>query len=360
VRKTKFTNKFMKRMSKKVGQSPGTPIHMGERKTQTLTLNLIRYNKDTREEKSAADLAEDPRDKDFKGVSWYNICGIHDVEKIEKISRHFNLHPLIMEDILNTFHRPKFEDLENYLFIVLKMLYYDKNENEVKSEHVSLILGADYVVTFQEQEGDVFDPVRERIRTNQGRLRKLGADYLLYTLMDAVVDNYFLVLETLGEELELLEDRLLEDPTPAVLQAVHKLKREMIFLRKAVWPLREVIGGLQKSESTLMENTTAVYLRDIYDHTIQIIETAETYRDMVAGLQDLYLSSMSNRMNEIMKMLTLIATIFIPLTFIAGVYGMNFKFMPELKWRLGYFFVWGLMLAVGLVMLAYFKRKKWL
>jgi magnesium transporter len=352
--------RFLEKVAKKVAQPPGTLIHMGEKKTETVTLSLTRYNKDIHEEKKMESPCECLAEKNFKGVCWVNVCGIHDPAIIEQIGNNFGLHSLVMEDILNTFQRPKYESLENYLFIVLKMLYYDKTDKEVLSKHVSFILGPNAVITFQEREEDVFDPVRERIRKSKGRIRKMGADYLLYALVDAIVDNYFLVMETLGEEIEMLEDRLLEKPEPGTLQTVHNLKRELIFLRKAVWPLREVINGLLKDESKLVKKTTGIYLGDVYDHTIQVIETAETYRDMVAGLQELYLSSVSNKMNEVMKVLTIIATLFIPLTFIVGVYGMNFEFMPELRWRVGYFIVWGIMAATAAVMFIYFRRKKWL
>ena len=360
MKKAKFVNKMIKKVSRKVAQPPGTLIHMGEKKTETTTLDLFRYSKDLLEEKKMADPRECLSEKDFKGVCWVNICGIHDIPTIESIGSTFNIHPLVQEDILNTFHRPKFEESEDYLFLVLKMLVYDPGAKDVISEQVSFVLGPNFLVTFQEQEGDVFNPVRERLRKALGRIRKMGPDFLLYALMDAVVDNYFLVLEAIGEDLEILEDQLLENPTPRVLESVHKLKREMIFLRKAVWPLRELINGLQKTGSKLIKNNTRMYLRDIYDHTIQVIDTVETYRDMVSGLQDLYLSSVSNKMNEVMKVLTIIATIFIPLTFIVGIYGMNFEFMPELKWETGYFFIWGIMVVIALGMVLYFKRKKWL
>lgn len=360
MKKTRFVNKMIKKVSRKVAQPPGTLIHMGEKKTETVTLELFRYNKDMLEEKKLENPRQCFSEKDFKGVYWVNISGIHDIPIIESIGSVFNIHPLVQEDILNTFHRPKFEESEEYLFLVLKMLVYDPGAKDIISEQVSFVLGSNFLVTFQEQEGDVFNPVRERLRKALGRIRKMGPDFLLYTLMDAVVDNYFLVLEAIGEELEIQEDQLLLNPTPGVLQNVHKLKREMIFLRKAVWPLRELINGIQKTGSKLIKNNTQIYLRDIYDHTIQVIDTVETYRDMVSGLQDLYLSSVSNKMNEVMKVLTIIATIFIPLTFIAGVYGMNFKFMPELKWKIGYFLIWGIMVVIALVMVLYFKRKKWL
>lgn len=360
AKKKKRRLRFTRRMSQKVAKPPGSLIHVGEKKTETVKIDRIRYNERLLEEKGIDDPYESLYEKDFRGVYWINVSGIHDVQTIEKIGINLDLHPLVIEDILNTFQRPKQEDLGHYLFIVLQMLYYDQTEKEVKSEHVNFILGANFVVTFQEQEGDVFNPIRERLKNARGKIRKKGADYLLYTLVDAVVDNYFLVLEALGEEIEGMEDRLLEKSDPETLHVVHKLKREMIYLRRAVWPLRELINGLLKSESKLIEENTDIFLRDVYDHTIQVIETADTYRDMVSGLQDLYLSSVSNKMNEVMKVLTIIATIFIPLTFIAGIYGMNFEFMPELKWKMGYFFICGVMAVIAVFMVIYFKRKKWL
>jgi magnesium transporter len=352
--------KFFKTTAKKRAQPPGSLIHVGEQKTERLTLTLIRYDENRFMEKEIDDPGECLPGKDFNGVCWGNVTGIHDTEAVGAIGKNLNIHPLIQEDILNTYHRPKFEEFEGYLFVVLKMLYFDSTAKEIIAEQVSFVLGSNFVVTFQEREGDVFDPVRERIRNSRGRIRKMGPDYLLYTLIDAVVDHYFVLLETLGEELEKLEDDLLVRPGPEILGNIHKLKREMIVLRKAVWPLRELVNNLAKSETKLIKDTTDIFLRDIHDHTIQVIETVETYRDMVSGLQDLYLSSISNKMNEVMKVLTIIATIFIPLTFIAGIYGMNFEFMPELKWKSAYFIVWGIMILIGLGMLLYFKRKKWL
>jgi magnesium transporter len=352
--------KYFKKMSKKVAQPPGALVHMGDKKTDSVTLNLLSYNEEIFDETIPADTSECLPQKDFKGVCWLNITGLHNTGAIEDIGSRFGLHPLIQEDILNTYHRPKQEDLEDYLFLVLKMFYYDKNRKEIKSEHVSFVLGNGYVLTFQEQEGDVFDAVRERIRKSKGRVRKLGADYLLYALVDAVVDNYFLVLETLGDEIEELEERLLEEPRPETLETVHKLKREMIFLRRAVWPLREVINGLLKTESKLVEKSTAIFFSDVYDHTVQVIETTETFRDMLSGLQELYLSGISNKMNEVMKVLTIIATIFIPMTFIAGIYGMNFEFMPELGIKFGYFIALGAMALIGTGMFMFFRKGGWL
>jgi magnesium transporter len=252
------------------------------------------------------------------------------------------------------------EDFGDYIFVVLKMLRHDMETEEVKTEQVSLILGPRFVISFQEAEGDVFDPIRDRIRKAKGRIRRMGADYLAYALIDAVVDNYFLILERFAERIEAMEAELVSNPAPETLQKIHTLKRELIFLRRSVWPLREAISGLQRAESRLIADSTEIYLRDVHDHTIQVIDTVESLRDMVSGMLDTYLSSVSNRMNEVMKVLTIIATIFIPITFIAGIYGMNFAFMPELGWRGAYFVVLGIMTAVSLAMIFYFKRKHWL
>jgi magnesium transporter len=282
------------------------------------------------------------------------------VKVIEQLGKHFSLHPLLLEDILHTEQRPKMEDFGEYLFFVLKMLYLEEGRHEILAEQVSLILGSNFVISFQEREGDVFKYVRERIRNSKGRIRKVGADYLAYALIDAIVDNYFIILERLGETIEELEEELVTNPVSDTLQTIHHLKREMIFLRKSVWPLREVISALERGESPLIQESTGVYLRDLYDHTIQVIDSVETFRDMVSGILDIYLSSVSNKMNEVMKVLTIIATIFIPLTFIAGIYGMNFEYMPELSWRWGYPAVWFVICAIFITMLAYFKRRKWL
>jgi len=244
-------------------------------------------------------------------VTWINIDGLHEVDVIEKIGKNFGLHPLVMEDILHTDQRPKMEDFEKYIFIIAKMLSYDEEDHRLQAEQFSLILGPHFIISFQEREGDVFEPVRERLRKGKGRLRKRPPDYLAYALIDAIVDHYFVVLEKIGERVETLEDELMTDPTPETLETIHHLKRELIFLRKSVWPLRELIAGLERGESSLFEQGTTVYLRDVYDHTIQVIDTVETLRDMASGMLDVYLSSVSNKMNEVMKVLTIIATIFI-------------------------------------------------
>jgi magnesium transporter len=267
---------------------------------------------------------------------------------------------LLLEDIVHTDQRPKLEDFDDLLFIILRMLTYDEANNELLSEQVSLILGPNFVISFQEREGDVFNPVRMRIKNAKGRIRKMACDYLVYALTDAVVDHYFLVLEKYGEKIEILQEEVLSHPTPHTLQVIQGTKRDMIFLRKSVWPLREAINALQRGESALISDNVIIYLRDVYDHTIQVIDTIETFRDMISGTQDVYLSSVSNKMNEVMKVLTIIATIFIPLTFIAGIYGMNFKYMPELEWYWAYPMIWAVIIVLGVLMLIGFKRKKWL
>jgi len=353
------TRRFIKR-SKKSGLPPGTPIYIGKKKADKVKITCIDYYADYFQEKEVETIDEVFPFSDTSTATWINLDGIHQLDNIEKIGEHFKIHPLVLEDIMNTGQRPKMEDFNDYLFIVLKMLSYDEEENETKTEQVSLILSSKFVISFQESEGDVFDPVRERIRSDRGRIRKMGVDYLAYSLIDAIVDNYFMVLEKIGEKIEDIEDELVKNPTPEVLHTIHRLKRELIFLRKSVWPLREVISRLERWESPLIDKSIDIYLRDVYDHTIQVIDALETFRDMLSGMLDIYLSSISNRMNEVMKVLTIIATIFIPLTLISSIYGMNFKYMPELDWFWGYPLVYTVMLAVSAVMLIYFRRKKWL
>jgi magnesium transporter len=351
--------RLFKKISRTIGLSPGTPVHIGEERSAAVKFTIIDYNEKQVEEKVVDDVEACFAFRDKPSVTWINIDGVHEVDTIEKIGNHFGLHPLIIEDIVNTGQRPKMEDFENHIFVVFKMLSSDDGGGEITAEQMSLIIGRNFVISFQEREGDVFGQIRERIRTGRGRIRRMGADYLAYVLIDAIVDNYFLILENLGEQIESMEDELVSNPTPEVLQKIHNMKREMIFLRRSVWPLRELISGLQRTESPLIEKTTDVFLRDVYDHTIQVMDTIESFRDMVSGMLDTYLSSISNRMNEVMKVLTVIATIFIPLTFIAGIYGMNFRFMPELAWRWAYPAVWGIILSVAGVMFFYFRRKRW-
>jgi magnesium transporter len=356
----------IKKISKKSGLRPGTIVYVGKERTEKVTIDVIDYDKTELTEKKITKIEECFPFKDIPTITWININGNHDVETIEKLGKHFDIHPLTLEDIANTGHRPKIEITDDYVFIVLKMLYNDETSGNHMSEQVSIIFGRNFVISFQEKEGDVFNAVRERIRKTIPRVRFLGPDYLAYALIDAVVDNYFLVLETIGEEIESMEDELVANPEPEDLETLHDLKREMIYIRKAVWPLREVIGGLDRLESDLIHDYTGMYLRDLYEHTIQVIDTVETYRDMVSGLLDIYLSSISNKMNQVMKVLTIIATIFIPLSFLAGVYGMNFDTsaspfnLPELGMRYGYIGFWAVALIVGIGLLIFFRRKRWL
>jgi len=346
--------------SRKAGLPPGSLVHVGEKKAERAKITIIDYDEQNFQEKEAKTVEECFPFKETATVTWINIDGVHDSEVVSKIGTHFCIHSLILEDIMTTQQRPKMEDMGDYIYVVVRMLSYEGKKNVVLSEQVSLIIGPNFVISFQEDVGDVFDSVRDRIRTGKGRLRKMGPDYLAYSLLDSIVDNYFLVLEKLGEKVEFVEEELVSDPGRKTLQEIHVLKREMIFLRKSVWPLREVVNSLERAESSLIKESTGIFLRDVYDHTIQVIDTVETYRDMLSGMLDMYLSSVSNRMNEVMKVLTIIATIFIPLTFIAGVYGMNFKYMPELGWRYGYFAILGFMFSLGIFMLILFKRKKWM
>jgi magnesium transporter len=352
--------RLIKKRSLKAGLPPGTLVHVGERKAEEVSIRIFDYDSAQFEEKEAKTIEESFPFKDKPTVTWINIDGLHEVEVIEKLGSHFGLHPLLLEDILNTDQRPKMEDYGDYIFIVLKMLYSDENKDEIEIEQVSIILGSNFVISLQEYEGDVFDPIRERIRKSKGRIRNADADYLAYALLDAIVDNYFLILENIGEKIEDTEQRLTTDPSTETLQYIRELKNEMIFLRKSIWPLRELINGLERCESKLIYESTGAYLRDVYDHTIQIIDTVESYRDMISGMVDIYLSSISNKMNAVMKVLTIFASIFIPLTFVAGIYGMNFKYLPELEWHWGYFGFWGVSVIVAGIMLFYFKRKKWL
>jgi len=350
--------KFIKKLSKKAGAAPGTLIHIGEKKIEQVRIRLIDYDAEELQEKELETIEECFPYKDEPTVSWININGIHDVETIQKVGKHFNIHPLVLEDIVNAGQRPKAEDYDDYIYVVLKMLNLDQEESQVTSEQVSLILGSNFLISFRERVGDIFESVRDRIR-KKGRIRKAGADYLAYALMDAIVDQYFVIMETFGEKIESLEEELAENPTPKTLETIHGIRREMIYCRKQVWPLREVAKGLSGGEYSLIADSTAPYLRDVYDHTVQVIDTLDSLRDLVGGMLDLYLSTISNRMNEVMKVLTIMATIFIPLTFIAGVYGMNFKYMPELEWHWGYFMVWGVMVIMVIAMVAYFKKKMW-
>ncbi len=351
---------FPKKKLANLGQPPGTLIFTGEKKVEKPKITVIDYNEKKLQEKEVKRIEECFSFKDISTVTWINIDGLHDLDITEKIGKYYNIHPLVLEDIVNTTQRPKMEDMGGHIFVTLKMLSYGEESGKIDIEQVSLVVGANFVISFQEKEGDVFNPIRERIRKNKGRVRKMGADYLAYALIDAIVDSYFSILEKFGEEIELLEDELMKNPTTEIATKIYALKNEFIFLRRSIWPLRELISGLERGESKLVKKSTLLFLRDLYDHTIQVIDSIEAYRDIISGMKDTYLSSLSNRMNEVMKVLTIIATIFIPLTFIAGIYGMNFQFMPELAWRWSYPIIWIIIGITGISMFIFFKRKRWL
>ena len=352
--------RFIKKQLRKAGTSPGTLIHIGEQKVDETQMTLIDYDEEHLQERVLDGIEEAFPLKDLPTVTWINIDGLHQLDIIEKVGQHFNIHPLVLEDIVNTGQRPKTEEFEDLIFVVLKMLHYDENSEKITSEQFSLVLGPNFLISFQEIQGDVFRTVRERIRKPKTRIRKAGCDYLAYALIDAIVDHYFVILEALGDKIEAIETQLLDDPTHDTMEIIHEMKREMIYLRKQIWPIREIINSLVKSESSLIQEQLHVYFRDVYDHTIQIIDTIESYRDILSGMLDIYLSTLSNKMNEVMKVLTIIATIFIPITFVAGIYGMNFKFMPELEWRWGYAMVWAIIVVVVGIMIGFFKKKQWL
>ncbi len=351
--------KFFKKRTQKAGLPPGTLVYTGEKVDAQVRITLMEYDEQQFQEKELASFAECLLLKDKPGVTWIKVEGLHAVENLQNLGECFNLHPLVLEDILNTDQRPKIEDFDDYIYVVLRMINYADN-NELSNEQISLILGSNFLISFQENNGAVFAPILERLRTPKSRIRKSGADYLAYTLMDVIVDNYFLVLEQFGEAIEYLEEEVVQRPTPATLQDIHRFKFDMVMLRKSVWPLREVVARLDRRESDLIQEATGIYFKDVYDHVIVAIDNIETYRDILSGMLDIYLSSISNRLNEVMKVLTVIATIFMPLTFLAGVWGMNFKYMPELGWVWGYPAALGLMLTIALTMVIYFHKKKWL
>ncbi len=343
----------------KLGIPPGTVIYSGKEQTNNVKITLIEYNENELMERDFYDLSECLNNLNPNLVKWINVDGVHQAELIECIGKRFNIHPLTLEDIVNTYQRAKFEDYDNYVVAMMKMIDY--NTDELRSEQLSIVLMEGMVISFQEANGgDAFDLIRNRIRQGKGRIRRMGADYLAYALIDAVVDYYFNILEKLGDKIEILEDELMLEPQKSTLEQLHHMKREMIFVRKAVWPVRELINNMERSESSLILEGTGIYLRDVHDHAIRVIDTVETYRDLLSGMMDIYLSSVSNRMNEVMKILTIITTIFVPVTFIAGVYGMNFDYMPELHSKWGYAGVWTVMLLIIFSLVIYFKRKKWL
>jgi magnesium transporter len=351
--------KIVKSRSQKRGLPPGSLVHIGDKKRDNIKIELIEYSEDCFFQKEISAEQLPGPDNNKASVKWINIEGLHEVDILAGIGQIFGLHPLVLEDVLNTDQRPKLEIYDDYIYISAKLLNYNRQLGEFNIEQISIILGDNYVITFCERDTDLFEPVRKRLKQGASRMRKLGSDYLTYCLLDIIVDDYFDVLEDFSEEIEAVEDETAVNATDKTLRNIHKLKRQVLFLHKAIWPLRDVLAALERGESELVNDSTEIYLRDLYDHVVQIMDTTETLRDILAGIMDVYLSSTSNRMNEIMKVLTIISTVFIPLSFIVGLYGMNLENMPELKWPWMYPVLWAIMLSIAISMLYYFKKKKW-
>ena len=348
------------KLSHKSGLSPGTPIFVGEVKVEEITASLITYNQNETQTHSLEKQNIDKIESSTSDVLWININGLHEIESIQKICQKWSVHQLIIEDIVNTNHRPKIEIYDDYIFLVTKMYFYQPESKSISFEQVSFILTNNTVLSFQERPGDVFEPIRDRIKNNKGRIRKYGADYLLYSLLDCLVDSYFNLLEKIDEDLVHSEEVMLSEPSSDTLSSFFALKRSLLLLKKSAWPLREITSQLSKGESELIKKSTEPYLRDLYEHVVHVIDSVETFRDLASGLTDMYLSMTSNKMNEVMKVLTVCASIFIPLTFIAGIYGMNFEYMPELRWKYSYFVLIGIMIVMIITMIVFLRKKKWL
>jgi magnesium transporter len=349
-----------RRSAKEAGLPPGTLIYTGEQRVERVRIDMIDYDQANMQEMEATSVDACIPFKATPTVTWMNVTGLHDLTLVEKLGEGYNIHPLVLEDVVHTGQRPKLDDFGEYIFLVMNTLHRNENTWEIRTEQISLILGPNYVISFQEVPEDPFDSVRERLRQSKGRIRRMGSDYLAYALIDAIVDHYFSILESLGDQIEGMSTKAVNDPTPETLRDIQDLKRTLNHLRRTIWPLREVVNALNRGESELVSESTGVYLRDVYDHTIQVVEMVETFRDIASGMFDTYLSGVSNRMNEVMKVLTIIATIFIPVTFVAGVYGMNFQRMPELSQPWGYPAALCVMLVIAVGMLFYFRRKRWL
>lgn len=354
--KKKRTSKFKKH----VGLAPGTLVYTGTKTENELFIECIDYSASHLDIVEHKNISEVFHFKSTDSNTWININGLNHTKTIESIGEHYGINPLVLEDIVNTSQRPKIDIYEDYIFVSLKMIYYDKEENMIV-EQVSLILGSNYVLSFQETEGDVFESLRERMNNVKGRLRTLGADYLFYALIDSVVDHYYEVTETMSNKIEDMEDDLFLGITSNITtQQIQILKKELLRIRRFISPLREIINRIENSDHKLVDKKNLQYFMDVYDHIVQLSDSIDIYREMIWGLMDMYMTSISNKMNEVMKVLTIMASIFIPLTFLAGIYGMNFENIPELHYEYGYYVLLGIMVLIFFGMLYYFKRKKWL
>jgi magnesium transporter len=360
ARSLRMSKRLIRRRGKTPGAMPGTIVHTGVRRVEHVTIDLLHYDADSFNEEHPTTLADCFPIEVSERVTWLNVDGLHDTEQLRRLGELASMHPLVIEDVASTAQRPKVEDYDSQLYIVLRMLRFDDHSGQTEEEQLSLILSRNRLISVQEAPGDVFDSVRERLRSAKGRLRRLGADYLAYSLMDAVVDAYFTVVEKLGDRIDELEEVIIDRPAPHAIAELHRIRSELLVMRRAVWPLRDVFNALIRDDTDLIAAETKVFLRDAYDHTVQVIDTVETLRDVLSGLMDVYLSNVSNRMNEVMKVLTIIATLFIPLTFIVGVYGMNFRFMPELDWPWAYPVLWIIMILIAAFMIYQFRRRGWL
>ncbi len=343
---------------RKHGLPPGTLVFTGDRHADAAEVALVQYSDEVATHNAAQNAV--PVAKEGPFITWFDLRGLHNVPVIEQLGQQYNVHPLVLEDLLDTQQRPKFEDYDNGIFIIAQALTFDEETRSIQTEQIGIFAGEGFVLSFQEKPDDTFASVRDRILNGGGRIRKRGADYLVYALLDTIVDHYYIVLDKLEEVIDAQEHEVLTNPGEMSKGNIHQLKLQVLSLRKSVHPLREALNSFSRSESTFVQESTRVYIRDIYDHTIQIIDSIESWRDILNGLFDLYLSQLSFRMNNVIQVLTIISTIFIPLTFLAGVYGMNFDNMPELHWKYGYFMVWGVMVFVALGLLYLFRRRKWL
>lgn len=348
-----------KHRPRKTGLPPGSLVYLGEAQGAS-RIRVINYDKDNIRESKLEDIEDCSTLKSQPGVTWIDFVGIHEVELVEKIGKCFDLHPLVLEDILAPDQRPKIEEFENYLFLIFKVFHLKKGGQDLEPEQISLVLSPNLLISFRERESELFQPLERRLLNPKDAIRVGGADYLLYALLDVIIDNYFLVVDKAGEGLESLEEKAITNPVPRTIQAIHHLRRKVLMLRENLWGLREVISHLERETSPFISQSLKLYFRDLLDHIFNLMETTETIREILASILDIYLSSVSNRLNEIMKVLTVIATIFMPLTFIVGIYGMNLKYMPEIEWPWTYPVVWGVMIIVAVGMYFYFKRKGWL
>lgn len=351
--------------SRKAGLPPGSPVYVGEQQANDTKITVIGYDENSVDITEHANVEACLAAIDKFKITWIHIAGLRDITTITDVCKAYGAHLLVIEDILNTQQRPKLDVLQDYIFVSLRSYFYNEKEGSFASEQVSVIIGNSFVISIQEAHNDIFSPIKARLKASQLAIHKKGMDYLAYVLIDVAVDGYFKVAEVIGDEIEGLEEKVIHNPDNQIVSEMHDIKRQLIYLRKSLWPLRDVISGLQSRASAFITNETALYLRDVYDHTVQLIDTVETYRDFLSSILDIYLSSVSNKLNEVMKVLTTFASIFIPLGFIVGIYGMNFNTgagplsMPELNWRYGYISVWVVMIIVTVGMLVFFKKKKW-